>query len=66
MDLSLKYYTFNIEIHGFHNIQSEICMNTNKSKDFLGFQDKILRQNIQSNRNCKWSKTIPIKQFSCK
>ena len=37
MDLSLKYYTFNIEIHGFHNIQSEICMNANKSKDFLGF-----------------------------
>ena len=33
----------------------------NKSKDFLGFQDKILQQNIQNNnRNCKWSKTISI------
>ena len=39
----------------------------NKSKDFLGFQDKILQQNIQNNnRNCKWSKTIPNKQFSYK
>ena len=28
MDLRLKYCKFTTEIHGFHNIQSEICTNT--------------------------------------
>ena len=28
MDLSLEYCRFNTEIHRFHNIQSEICQNT--------------------------------------
>ena len=47
MNLSLDYWGFNIEIYRFHNIQSEIQTRIlNKSEDFLGFQDKILRQNI--------------------
>ena len=28
MDLSLEYWGFNAEIHGFHNIQGEIRINT--------------------------------------
>ena len=33
-DLSLKYWRFNAEIHRFHNIQSEICQNTEEIQRF--------------------------------
>ena len=40
MDLSLKYWRFNAEIHGFHNIQSEIWPKYWRNlKDLRGFQD---------------------------
>ena len=34
MDLSLEYWRFNTEIHGFHNIQSEIRQNTEEIQRF--------------------------------